>query len=85
LLTLQYRKLIPALDAKVTVLKTASIILSSKSSQRYCLAQTLIKTQKHHDTSSMTAKTKQNKTETSKRNLFYLLGCLPTSAIVLCP
>jgi hypothetical protein len=34
----------PGLDAKVSVLKTASIILSSRSSQRYCLAQTLIKT-----------------------------------------
>ena len=29
---------------KLSVFKTASIILSSKSSQRHCLAQTLIKT-----------------------------------------
>jgi hypothetical protein len=56
---------------KVSVLKTASIIFSSRSPQRYCLAQTLIKTPKtQYIQRDNCAKTQEQKAE-SKNNLIH--------------
>ena len=55
---------------EVSVLKTASIILSSRSSQRYCLAQTLIKHQKHNISREIIVQTLKNRKQKAKINLF---------------